>query len=507
MGLCVASGAAAQSALPSGSSPAPSGSSTAAAGQPPKSEPTRTRLVDKTGPMALPDDLPDKPRFVVVELHDEVSLGMASLVERVSEELRPGDVLVLDIRTFGGRVDAAVRIRDAVLATHAKDARAVAFINPRAISAGALIAYATDVIVVAGGATMGASAPVNIGSDQKMEAAPEKVVSYMRKEMRATAEARGRNGDVAEAMVDHDIAVKGLSEAGKLLTLDGNEALAWGVANFQAESHAELVSGLGYGGSGHPTVHFKANWAEQLAGFLSSSGIASLLMSIGMLGLMVGLYSGNHTVVLVGALCLLLFFFGHFVVRLTGIEDIALFAAGLMLIGYEAYAPGHVLPGAIGVICVLAALIMGLIDFSHVGPSVQWAAGYLPDAIATVFGSIIGTVVLGAVAVKLLPRSRFGQGLLLQAQIQARATDAAPAAKVVLTGAVGEAVSDLLPSGKVRIGKARYDAKAEYGSIDRGTRVEVVRRVGFELIVVPLEASEQAAPSDQAASADVEPVA
>lgn len=112
------------------------------------------------------------------------------------------------------------------------------WVNPRAISAGALISFACDVIAVAPGATLGAATPVQLGEGGEMKAVAEKVVSYMRKEMRATAEAKGRRGDIAEAMVDADAEVPGLDEQGKLLTLDGAQALAWGVAEVQAGSEA-----------------------------------------------------------------------------------------------------------------------------------------------------------------------------------------------------------------------------------------------------------------------------
>ena len=51
------------------------------------------------------------------------------------------------------------------------------------------------------------------------------MVSYMRAEMRATAEANGRRGDIAEAMVDREVVIPGIVERGKLLTLDTDQAI------------------------------------------------------------------------------------------------------------------------------------------------------------------------------------------------------------------------------------------------------------------------------------------
>jgi Serine dehydrogenase proteinase len=114
------------------------------------------------------------------------------------------------------RVDAAVLIRDALLRT---PVRTIAFVNKRAISAGALIALATTTIAMAEGGTLGAATPVAMGAPGgAAQPVEEKTVSYMRKEFRPTAEARRRPPLIAEAMVDADVEVPGLSDKGKLLT-------------------------------------------------------------------------------------------------------------------------------------------------------------------------------------------------------------------------------------------------------------------------------------------------
>jgi membrane-bound serine protease (ClpP class) len=441
------------------------------------------------GPFPLPADLPAKARFVVIELSGEVNLGMAAFVDRVAGNLQRGDILVLDINTFGGRVDAAVTIRDALLHTRDVGAFTVAWVNPRAISAGALISLATDAIVVAPAATIGAATPVQMGQGGGMEAVEEKVVSYMRQEMRATAEARGRNGDIAAAMVDPDIEIDGLDDRGKTLTLDGKSALAWSIASFEANRVDGVLRGLGYGEGARPyeLVRVEWSWAEKLAGWLSGSVLSGLLMTIGMLGIMIGLYSGGAPLPLgLGAVCLGLFFFGHHIVNLAGIEDMLLFILGLVLIAIEVIVPGYVLPGVLGVLCVIAALFLGLVDFDKVDFEVQWKAGYVTRALSIVFGSILATATMMYAAFKVLPESRLGRHLLLTTRIEGRATDSAAQAALGLVGQVGTVVSALRPSGKVKIGELRYDAVAERGYIDAGTPVEVIKREGFSLVVAPV---------------------
>lgn len=443
--------------------------------------------LETPGPFPLPKDLPKKARFVVIELHDEVNLGMVAFVERAEQILRPGDILLVDIKTFGGRVDAAVNIRDTLLHVRDKKARVVAFINPRAISAGALIAYATDVIVVSPGATMGAATPIQMEPGKGAKAAGEKVVSYMRQEMRSTAEARGRRGDVAEAMVDADAEVKGLIKKGKLLTLNGKSALKWAVASFEAQDRAAVIKGLGYDkASSYTVIHIQASWADKIGSWLSSTAVAGLLMTIGMLGLMIGLYSGGSPIPLsVGAACLLLFFFGHYITHLAGIEDVLLFVLGLVLIGVEVFVPGMVLPGIAGVVCVLGALFMGLVDFDKVPFSVQWDSGHVVRALAVVFGSLFATTVLGALAIRFLPGSSLGRSFVLSTAVTGSVSERDEDGDDEVVGQIGTAISDLRPSGKVTVQGQRYDAVAQLGFVMRGTPVQVVRRQGYQLVVKP----------------------
>src|SRR5690606_40455543 len=82
------------------------------------------------------------------------------------------------------------------------------FINKDAASAGALISIACDSIYMAPGASIGAATVVMGGTG---EAAPDKYQSYMRSIMRSTAEANGRDPKIAEAMVDEDLVIEGIS--------------------------------------------------------------------------------------------------------------------------------------------------------------------------------------------------------------------------------------------------------------------------------------------------------
>jgi membrane-bound serine protease (ClpP class) len=99
------------------------------------------------------------PIVYVVPINGVIDLGLAPFLARAAREAADAgaSALLLDINTFGGRVDAAIAMRDTLVNS---PVRTIAFVNPRAISAGALIALSCETIVMASGGTIGAAAPV-----------------------------------------------------------------------------------------------------------------------------------------------------------------------------------------------------------------------------------------------------------------------------------------------------------------------------------------------------------
>jgi len=418
-------------------------------------------------------------RIVLIPIHGTIDLGLAPFVERVVEHLREGDTLLLDVDTFGGRVDAAVRIRDALLGTKA---RVVAFINRRAISAGALISLSADVIVMTPGGTIGAATPVQMGSPQEgMKPVEEKVVSYMRKEMKATAEAKGRRGDIAEAMVDGDVEIEGINKKGKVLTLTTDEAMKHGIADHTVVDLDELLDRIGL--PGRTPEKPAITWAERIARFLTDPIVSSLLMTFGFLGILIELYSGGHGIGLIaGLLCLGLFFFGHLVVNLAGWEEVGLFLVGATLLAVEIFVlPGFGLPGVAGILCMVLALILALGEVPKMPLDVYWSLGHVWSALARVMGAVIATVVLGVVVSRVAPRTPLGRRVLLAEASAAGAS--LPEAAGVVVGETGVATTDLRPAGKALLSGRRLDVVSEGGFVDKDAAVRVVMVEGARIVV------------------------
>ena len=100
-------------------------------------------------------------KVYVVPIQDVIDLGIPGLVTRAINlaETDNASLIIFDIDTFGGRVDAATQIKDAILSS---DITTVAFINRRAISAGALISLSCEKIYMTGGGIIGAATAVDM---------------------------------------------------------------------------------------------------------------------------------------------------------------------------------------------------------------------------------------------------------------------------------------------------------------------------------------------------------
>lgn len=415
----------------------------------------------------------------VVPVEGMIDLGLAPFIERVLDTAaREGHAaVILDINTFGGRVDAAVIIRDALLKS---SVTSVAFVNKRAISAGALIALASTRIAMADGGTIGAATPVQAGAPgEAAQPVSEKTVSYMRKEFGATAESRRRPALVAEAMVDPDVEIPGVIAKGKLLTLTTDEALKLGVADFRADTAEAVLKALDLVGA--EVRRATPTWAETVVRFLTNPMVSSLLLTIGILGVIVELRTPGFGVPgVLGIGSLALFFWGHWLVRLAGWEEILLVAAGLALLGVEVFViPGFGVTGALGLVFLVAGL-----GLSVVGQGATWAA--LIRASGRVALSLVVAIAASLVLMRYLPRLPFGRRFILATELPAdEGYASAPEHDRTWLGQRGIADSALRPAGIATISGERVDVVSEGSFIEAGCPVEVIRVDGNRIVVRP----------------------
>ncbi len=414
-----------------------------------------------------------------VPVQGTIELGLAPFVERSIEEAEQNgaSAVILELETPGGRVDAAELIANAI-----GDAGlpVYAFINRHAYSAGALIALATEQVYMRPGSVMGAATPV-VGSGEK---APEKIVSAMRSQMRALAESRGLDPTVAEAMVDEDIEIAGVVEAGKLLTLTTSEAVGLGYAK-EVEDWNGLMAELGY--RGIPVEQAQVNWAERIVRFLSNPLVAPFLLSLGFLGLIAEIKSpGLGLAGFAGLLSLSLFFGSHLILGLAGIEDLLLFGAGVVLIGVEVFViPGFGVFGVLGGVAVLAGVFLSLVGGIPTMPDFVEAGAILST-------SILIIILTSWAVLRHLPHSgRLARSGVFLATKEERGEGWASAnRRPDLVGREGVALTDLRPSGTALLGEERVDAVSESEWIEEGTGVRVVSSEGYRVVVRPLALKE-----------------
>jgi membrane-bound serine protease (ClpP class) len=424
-------------------------------------------------------------RLYRVPVQGTIELGLAPFVERSIKEARTAGAaaVILELETPGGRVDAAERIANAVGDSQIP---VYAFINRHAYSAGALIALATERVYMRPGSVMGAATPV-VGSGEK---APEKIVSAMRSQMRALAEARELDPRIAEAMVDEDIEIDGVVEAGKLLTLTTEEAVALGYAR-EVEDWDALLAELDLSGS--TVTPMRVNWAERVVRFLSNPIVAPFLLSLGFLGLIAEIKSpGLGLAGAAGLLSLGLFFGSHMILGLAGIEDLILFGAGVILIGVEIFIiPGFGLFGVLGGVGVLAGVYLSLIGGIPTVPDFAQAGAILSTSLLII---LLTTWAL----LRHLPQSNrlTRSGVFLLTKGDRKEGWTSTVRRLDLVGREGVALTDLRPSGTVLIGEERVDAVSESEWIEDGTAVKVVSSEGYRHVVRPLRAPDEGSGSE-----------
>ena len=420
----------------------------------------------------------DEQRIVyVAPIEGIIDLGLAPFVQRILNEASAAGAaaVVLEVNTFGGRVDAAVQIRDALLDSRV---RTIAFVNKRAISAGALISLAAEKLVMSGGSTIGAATPVHAGqpgaAPQPVE---EKAVSYVRKEFRATAESRKRPPLLAEAMVDADVEIKGVIGKGKLLTLTTDEALKHKLADMRADTLEEALQKLGIEGA--ELRRTAPNWAENVVRFLTHPIVSSLLITIAMLGIIIELRTPGFGVPgALGIASLALFLWGHWLVQLVGWEELLLVVAGIALLVLEVFViPGFGIAGTLGILAILGGLVLSMLGAGAAMEFVMYAT-------ARVAFALLLALAVSVLVLRFLPRVPFGRKLVLETGLDTRSGYVSAAASDSRwLGKSGRAASTLRPAGIADIDGQRVDVVSEGEYVASGEPITVTRVDGNRIVV------------------------
>lgn len=436
---------------------------------------------------------------VVIEISGEIDLGLAAYLQRAlgRADADAVDAAIIRIDTPGGRLDAVLAMRDTLLRTSVPT---VAFIDQTAFSAGALVALASERIAMTPAAVVGAASPVT-GEGLP---ADEKVVSAVRSTFRATAEQRGRDPLVAEAMVDRSIVIDGVVAEGQLLTLTAPEAVATGFADIIVDDLDALLAAEGLGGA--TVTNASPALAERIVRLVTSPLLASLLVMIGAWLIIGDLSSGGVGIgAAAGAGAIGLFAWGHLLAGLAGWEDFVLIGLGIVLILVELVViPGFGVAGVLGVSALLGGTFLAMVNRNLEFVSSQ----RLVNTALVVGTSFLAVVALTVALVSYLSRRRGPQGLVLATRLggavpathrlEARwlgwfgqgggvlssdRADTPPDSEQPVKATVGIALTDLRPAGLAHFDGRRVDVVTEGDYIARGDTVVVVRDDGYRRVV------------------------
>ncbi|MBW6460120.1 MAG: nodulation protein NfeD [Bacteroidales bacterium] len=390
---------------------------------------------------------------------------------------KKADLVLIEMSTYGGMLESADSIRTKILDSPIP---VYIFINHNAASAGALIAIACDSIYMTPGSTIGAATVV----DQSGQVVPDKYQSYMRAMMRSTAEAKGRDPNIAQAMVDPRIRIEGIIDSGSVLTFTATEALANNFCEGITDNYKGALELAGI--TEYEIIEQKLKPMDKVIGFLIHPIVSGILIMVIIGGIYFELQTPGIGFPLGAAVIAALLYFAP--LYLEGLADhweILLFIIGVVLIAVEIFAlPGFGVAGITGIVFIIAGLTLSLVD--NVG------FDFRPVDFSSIVSSlflVIISIFLSIVLSYFLTRSLFTQNKLFgtlaldTTMVSSDGYTSSDRHYQEMIGQTGMAHTMLRPSGKVKIGNDIFDATALSGYIEKGDKIVVVKYETTQLFV------------------------
>jgi membrane-bound serine protease (ClpP class) len=452
-------------------------------------------------------------------------------------------VIIVELDTPGGAVGAALELTHTL--RNLSDLHTIAWINPRAYSAGTMIALACNEVIMVPGGVIGDCAPIRISDSGELQPLPPteraKFASPVLADFVESAKLRGYDPALVEAMViaervvylledstGHRRAVgeeqyRGLTATGQwklvpgvhqpidaadtLLTVSTDTAILLGLAKSKAGTIEELAAqrNLQIVATLDPAA------GEQLVEFLNAAWVRTILLSIFLTALYAVLHAPGHGLAEAIALVTLSLLLG--VPLLTGYAqwwEIAAIFLGIILLALEIFViPGFGVAGIIGIVLVLGGFLLTFIA-PEPGPSpfglprlaITWSA--IQQGLLVIVSGMFCSLLLSTWLRRYLPRLPYFKNLVLtttvgssESAMVGSLTNIDPLSTVPAVGSTGRAVTDLLPGGSVEFrdltGASHMIAVvSDSGFIPRGARIIVREAAGNHVVVYPAETGEKA---------------
>jgi membrane-bound serine protease (ClpP class) len=452
-------------------------------------EPKSQEAAEKTEPKTLPPPAviatSDGPTYVfpLKGPVDQVQLMFMRRTLKEAEKAGAGAFLI-DMDTPGGRLDVTMEILEMLRKTKVPT---ITYINPSAGSAGALISLGTKKIYMRKDAVIGAAAVITGQGEDLQKSMKQKVDSFYTAKMRAVAEENGHNPDIAEAFMVTEKEVKLgdtiVDSKETLLSLNGSEAvrkydgrplLAAGLA----ESVEEVLKNQGFSGA---ISRVEATGFETVALWLTT--ISPILLLIAIVGAYIEMKAPGFGIPgIVSLICFGLFFLGHYIAALSGMEAAVIFVIGAILVIIEIFLlPGMIIPGMLGAVLVLGSVLWAMVDHWPSQPGSLGAVDF-ERPMLNLLVAIGGAAVFAGIIARLLPKTSFYQRLVLS-PANAAPTSAERLSPVARVGDTGVALTTLRPAGKAAFGETYLDVVSDGGYVEAGSQIRVVHVEGVKVVV------------------------
>ncbi|HHU62716.1 MAG TPA: nodulation protein NfeD [Clostridiales bacterium] len=365
--------------------------------------------------------------------------------------------IILEINTPGGLVDSAIDIKDAVFDSTIP---VITYVNKRASSAGALISLAGDNMYMAPGSTIGSA-----------ETLPkdEKIISDWTSQLRSTAASRGKDGDIAAAMADKDIEIPGVIDKGRLLNLTAQRALELSMCDGIADNINDVLTMTDL--EDQSLVRIQPDFRHNFARMLTSNFVAPILLAIGIIAIIVEIFTaGFGAGGTIAIIAFSLFFWSNITAGNADWGTVILFIAGVILLIIEATIPGFGVVGIGGIICIVISIILA---------SPSPAAGLI-----TILVSFGLTAVILPIIFKYAPKSKLFERIVLTVQQRKEAGYISSYDKSTdLIGKTGIALTNLRPAGIALLDGKRIDVVSNGGFITMNTKIKVIKIEGIRIVV------------------------
>lgn len=436
----------------------------------------------------------EKGAVLVVPVEGAITEAQFFFLRRAlkNAEAAGASAMILDMDTPGGALKATEQIVQMLMKSPVPT---YTYVNTNAGSAGALIALGTRKVFMAPVSAIGAAAPVVSSGEEIPATMNAKFVSYYSGYFRSVAERNGYHPELVDGFMNLDKEVKVgdqvINPKGSLLTLSAQEAVkVIGDRPLFASGIAKDVDDVctQAGLAGRTVTHFEPSGFELLAQWITM--LAPLLLLGGIIGAYMEFKSPGFGVPgVLSALCFLLFFTGHYIAGLTGLEVVAVFFLGLLLVLLELlFFPGVVAVAALGTTLMVGALFFAMVDFYPAQP-LEFSFETLARPMLNFSLAIIAAVFLVAVLARFLPDLPLFQRLFLAAKSAVGpsipAVGMAPQSPGLSVGETGIALSTLRPSGKARFGEMLVDVVTQGQFVDEGSPVRILSISGDAVVVEP----------------------